>query len=274
MSRPPSMRHSQNAARSSPRAQPHIQKPLDESNRLCVCDPFPGRFVLRKCPTLGVRKDGVDPPLPSNCCAVEIPPTVHTHNQNEMNKIASVFLAAGIEIRRVPSCCETVERVGYGEITGGIGGEENVLPLVFTSQVGIKCKVNLCNGLTYTVHLHQGGEIVKGGHSATAGWVDSLRVLAQPEMEKRRSPLVSIPPFGRGFSRHGGLSIRWKLGGARTSPHAPFIVSMSPPGYPSAWLRPRSARFRFARQDHCSSGNDLRFSTPGWPIIAHEFEKW
>jgi hypothetical protein len=31
-------------------------------------------------------------------------------------------------------------------------------------------------------------------------------VLVQPEMEKRRSPLVSIPPFGRGFSRHGGLS--------------------------------------------------------------------
>jgi hypothetical protein len=28
-------------------------------------------------------------------------------------------------------------------------------------------------------------------------------VLVQPEMEKRRSPLVSIPPFGRGFSRHG-----------------------------------------------------------------------
>ena len=34
---------------------------------------------------------------------------------------------------------------------------------------------------------------------------------------------------------------------------APFIVSMSPPGYPSAWLRPRRARFRFAQQDHCSS---------------------
>ena len=28
-------------------------------------------------------------------------------------------------------------------------------------------------------------------------------VLVQPEMEKRRSPLVSIPPFGRGFSRQG-----------------------------------------------------------------------
>ena len=34
---------------------------------------------------------------------------------------------------------------------------------------------------------------------------------------------------------------------------------MSPPDYPSAWLRPRSARFRFARQDHCSLRNDLPF---------------
>jgi len=36
-------------------------------------------------------------------------------------------------------------------------------------------------------------------------------------------------------------------------PAPPIIVSMSPPSYPSAWLRPRSARSRFARQDHCSS---------------------
>jgi hypothetical protein len=41
----------------------------------------------------------------------------------------------------------------------------------------------------------------------------------------------------------------------------PFIVSMSPPGYPSAWLRPRSARFRFARRDHGSSVMTCRFST-------------
>ena len=78
-------------------------------------------------------------------------------------------------------------------------------------------------------------------------------VLVQPELEKRRSPLVSIPPFGRGFSRHrvfrsdGGWAAQERV---LTSP---FIVSMSPPGYPSAWLRPRSARFRFARQVHCSS---------------------
>jgi hypothetical protein len=39
-----------------------------------------------------------------------------------------------------------------------------------------------------------------------------------------------------------------------------FIVSMSPPGYPSAWLRPRRARFRFARQDHCSSATSIRLN--------------
>jgi hypothetical protein len=55
-------------------------------------------------------------------------------------------------------------------------------------------------------------------------------VLVQPELEKRRSPLVSIPPFGRGFSRHGGLSIRWRLGGARTSPHAPVHRLDEPTG--------------------------------------------
>src|ERR1017187_9969995 len=31
------------------------------------------------------------------------------------------------------------------------------------------------------------------------------------------------------------------------------IVSMSPPSYPSAWLHPCRARFRFAWQSHCSS---------------------
>jgi hypothetical protein len=81
---------------------------------------------------------------------------------------------------------------------------------------------------------------------------------------------VSILPFGRGFSRHGVFRCDGVLGGARTSPHAPFIVSMSPPGCPSAWLRPRSARFRFARQDHCSSATTCRFSTSGLPLTPPE----
>ena len=50
-------------------------------------------------------------------------------------------------------------------------------------------------------------------------------------------------------------------------PAPPIIVSMSPPGYPSAWLRPRSARFRFARQDHCSSATTCCFSTCGLSVI-------
>jgi hypothetical protein len=78
-------------------------------------------------------------------------------------------------------------------------------------------------------------------------------VLVQPEMEKRRSPLVSIPPFGRGFSRHGVYRSDGGWAAQERVLTPPFIVSMSPPGYPSAWLRPRSARFRFARPDHCSS---------------------
>jgi len=41
------------------------------------------------------------------------------------------------------------------------------------------------------------------GHQAVRG----TPVLAQPEMEKRRSPLVTIPPLrGGDFSRHRGLS--------------------------------------------------------------------
>jgi hypothetical protein len=43
-------------------------------------------------------------------------------------------------------------------------------------------------------------------------------------------------------------------------PALPFIVSMSPPGYPSAWLRPRRARFRFAGQDHCISATSIRLN--------------
>ena len=41
------------------------------------------------------------------------------------------------------------------------------------------------------------------------------------------------------------------------------IGSMSPPDYPSAWLHPCRARFRFTRQVHCSSmlSGDLNFGS-------------
>jgi len=95
-------------------------------------------------------------------------------------------------------------------------------------------------------------------------------VLVQPEMEKRRSPLVSIPPFGRGFSRHGAFRSDGGWAAQERVLTAPFIVSMSPPGYPSAWLRPRSARFRFARQNRCNSATSCRFSTSGLPLTPPE----
>jgi len=42
--------------------------------------------------------------------------------------------------------------------------------------------------------------------------IPGITVPAQREMEKGRSPLVSIPPCGRGFSRHPGLPIRCDFG--------------------------------------------------------------
>jgi hypothetical protein len=38
--------------------------------------------------------------------------------------------------------------------------------------------------------------------------VEALVVLVQPELERRRSPLVSIPPFRAGIFKALGLSIR------------------------------------------------------------------
>lgn len=72
-------------------------------------------------------------------------------------------------------------------------------------------------------------------------------VLVQPEMERARFPLVSIPPFGQ---KSQGIGVYrsdevWK--GRRAWLARPdFIVTISPPGYHSAWLRPRRASFCFA----------------------------
>jgi len=63
----------------------------------------------------------------------------------------------------------------------------------------------------------------------TAQWTAfeiSGNVLVQPEMERGRSPLVSIPPFGRGFSRHEGLPIRCGLLEERRSEAAALRSSL------------------------------------------------
>src|ERR1035438_3033272 len=64
------------------------------------------------------------------------------------------------------------------------------------------------SGLTYSTYLPT-------TNAACCVAVDSadnaVVVLVQPEMERGRSPLVSIPPFGRRFSKHRGLPIRCGL---------------------------------------------------------------
>ena len=45
-------------------------------------------------------------------------------------------------------------------------------------------------------------EYAKLERAAALGPPFAVCVLVQPEMERGRSPLVSIPPLGRGFSRH------------------------------------------------------------------------
>ena len=59
----------------------------------------------------------------------------------------------------------------------------------------------------------------------------------------------------------------------------PIIVSMSPPGYPSAWLHPCRARFRFTWQSHCSSvfltleNFGGKTSLAEAPLVAHSHSR-
>jgi hypothetical protein len=53
------------------------------------------------------------------------------------------------------------------------------------------------------------------------------------------------------FKAYGSIDpIGGFVGDTFCAPPCLFIVSMSPSGYPSAELRPRRARFRFARQNY------------------------
>jgi len=82
---------------------------------------------------------------------------------------------------------------------------------------------------------------------------------------------VSIPPFGAGIFKASGSTDPMGIWKQRKEqvPALPFIVSMSPPGYPSAWLRPRRAGFRFARQDPCSSTTSIGLNCrlPAVPML-------
>jgi hypothetical protein len=85
------------------------------------------------------------------------------------------------------------------------------------------------------------------------------------------SPLASIPPFGAGIfkaSRSTDPLRIWKQRKEQV-PALPFIFSMSPPGYPSAWLRP-------AEPASVSPGKIIvasprpSVSTSGWAVSHSE----
>jgi len=105
-----------------------------------------------------------------------------------------------------------------------------------------------------------------------------LRACSEPEgalgtPRKVTFSVIMGPPgvftCGRGFSRHRGLSIRWRLGGARTSPHAPVHRLDEPTGVSLGmvaspqWPPP----FRPARLIVAPQWRVCRFSTSGWPVI-------
>lgn len=65
----------------------------------------------------------------------------------------------------------------------------------------------------------------------------SQTVLVQPEIERVRSPLMSVPPCGRGFKASGPTDPMrlWKQR-KKLVPALPPSSPMSPPDYPSAWF--------------------------------------
>ncbi len=78
-------------------------------------------------------------------------------------------------------------------------------------------------------------------------------------------PLVSVPPLRGGDFQGIGSTDPMCFGEERErQASAPNIVSMSPPSYPSAWLHPCRARFRFAWQSHCSSPAHATFCRRFW----------
>src|ERR1039457_2259129 len=81
------------------------------------------------------------------------------------------------------------------------------LPRSMTATV-LARQVDDLNRTTVRARLSHPCVSVDGNVAEATVRGDSNLVLVQPELERRRSPLVSIPPCGRGFSRHRGLSIR------------------------------------------------------------------
>jgi hypothetical protein len=106
-------------------------------------------------------------------------------------------------------------------------------------------------------------EVIRGSreqrNSRDTPWVRYL--LVQREMERGRSPLVSIPPFGRGFSRHWVYrSDVVPARGRKRRLRAPVHRLDEPTGLSLSMVASPQCRFRFARQNHCSAAATSGFN--------------
>jgi hypothetical protein len=106
-----------------------------------------------------------------------------------------------------------------------------------------------------------------GGHLLRRCYHDGLAYALGRWLDKSESPagsgaLQSVSAqYQARLRSNSRLCCVWAS--VNTTKVPSFKLSWSPPSYPSAWVRPRSARFRFARQDHCSYATTSRFSTSG-----------
>ena len=97
------------------------------------------------------------------------------------------------------------ERENHNIIQSEIEGGVYLWDLPIDGQLEIQTQ-----NRAYVLVKEHDGNVLLSGHPE---FCPSPTVPVQPELESERSPLVSIPPFGRGFSRHRGLPIRWSLEG-------------------------------------------------------------
>ena len=95
-------------------------------------------------------------------------------------------------------------------------------------------------------------------------------------MESGRFPLMSIPPFGRGFSRHRGLPIRCDcLKSAEAKPPRSAHRLDEPTGLSLSMVTSPPCRFRFARQNHCSAAATERGQLPDGPSSErNQLARW
>src|ERR1700676_5119554 len=116
----------------------------------------------------------------------------------------------------------------------------------------------------------------------TAPIIVGVSVLVQPELEKRRFPLVKVPPLRGGDFQGMGVYRPMRLPdyeyAAREDqlPRCLASARRASPGYPLAWLHPCRARFRFAWRGHCSRVREMckqRYGrAPELPLVTRLLE--